>query len=604
MPNRVVQAVAASAVLITGTPSSAGPDDATPFVIDVDTRQAVFAGAVAVSVTQPAERLEIVLAGAPQPDGAAHAQVTAALLALARGTLPHAVVEALPAPTAWIGPQRMIRESRPPGVRIRMPMPTSDEAVRDSVSRILAAVSSRHYGDDTIGARVISLDHVFAGCTPFDASARNAALTRLKQLALVLGTPLPTGATLRPIPAARPFEAPAEGMPHCAGGTAIFPDASLPSSASFSYQQAFAFAQPIRLAAAPASQPHSVWALWSGPTAGPRLRIRAPVGLLTVDGYAVLERHPAGTLYTYGGPNGRWYMSDLTLESVNAIRRRLRVAGVVDSAIATQLNPSDGRWFVQVRSPDVRRNDAIAAAISGGVESERDAIETTAFGDTCADEQHALARAVADAQARAQRIATGLGASINLAPVAVQTGAGIGFAPCTDRGMEYAPPASLSEHISGELQRRELDSDEAVTVSAVFRIGHPQFSGAVRSQATSDDPTSVTARFGYVAPPIDYPAAMDEGSAQLETQLPPQRIRLDLTLSPDNRHGFHAIDPGLAAGLAATLGASAAEFTAAFVPDGDRGTGTPTPGRMIFEAEFPNRGAATEHALNAALASA
>jgi hypothetical protein len=34
--------------------------------------------------------------------------------------------------------------------------------VRDGVSRILAAVNSRRYGDDTIGARVISIDKTFA----------------------------------------------------------------------------------------------------------------------------------------------------------------------------------------------------------------------------------------------------------------------------------------------------------------------------------------------------------------------------------------------------------------------------------------------------------
>jgi hypothetical protein len=288
---------------------------------------------------------------------------------------------------------------------------------------------------------------------------------------------------------------------------------------------------------------------------------------------------------------------------LDPIRRRLRAAGVADREIAMQLNPDDGRWLVRVRSPDVRRSDAIVAAISGSVESERSAVQTTAFGDTCADEQHALARAVADATARAQRIATGLGASIELAPVAVRTAGGSGSAACADRGMEYGPLLPPSKHISGQLPRRELVGDEAVTAFAVFRIGRPNLAGAVRSRVASDDPTSITARFGYVAPPIDYPAAAREGDAQLETRLRPQRLRVDMTLSPDNRHRFAAIDPGLAAGLAATLGASTAEYTAAFVPDGDRGTGTPTPDRMTFEAEFSNRGAATEHALNAALAS-
>ncbi len=613
------------------TPISAGPKDAVPLTIDVDLRQAVFAGAVAVRVDRGAQQLDIVLAGGPQSDVAGDARMTAALLALARETLPNAAVEALPILAGSTNPRGMIRASGAPGmirpsdapgmirpsdapgmirpsdapsVRIRLPLPATDEAVRDSISRILAAVNSRRYGDDTSGARVISLDHVFAGCTPFDAPAREAAQTRVAQLALVIGAPLPTGLSLRTISAARPFEAPAAGMPHCTRGTSIFPDASLPSSASYRDRHVFAFAQPIRFAAASASPPHEVRALWSGPTEGPRLRLRAPGVLLSVEGYAARERHPLGTLYVYDGPNGPWSLGDLTLESIDTIRRRLRAAGVADSAMATQLSPNDGVPYVQVFSPDPRRNAAIVAAIGGSAESERAAVETTTVGDTCADEQRALARAVADARARAARISTGLGASIDTAPVAVRIGAGIGFAPCADRGMEETAPDLPAEHIAGELPRRELDSTEAVTVSAVFRIGYPQLSGAVRSQRANDEPTSITARFGYVAPPFDYPEAMHEGSAELQAQLPPQRVRVDLTLSPDNRHGFHAIDRSLAAGLAATLGASAAQFTAAFVPDRAPGTGRPTPDQMIFEAEFPNHGSATEHALDAALASA
>jgi hypothetical protein len=55
-------------------------------------------------VTRAAERFEIVLAGGPQPDGAAQARVTAALLALVEGTLPRAVVAPVPAPVASAGP--------------------------------------------------------------------------------------------------------------------------------------------------------------------------------------------------------------------------------------------------------------------------------------------------------------------------------------------------------------------------------------------------------------------------------------------------------------------------------------------------------------------
>jgi hypothetical protein len=67
MLSRVVHAVAASAVIIATAPGSAGPEHAAPFVVDIDARETVFAGVVAVSVTRPAQLLEIVLAGRRKP---------------------------------------------------------------------------------------------------------------------------------------------------------------------------------------------------------------------------------------------------------------------------------------------------------------------------------------------------------------------------------------------------------------------------------------------------------------------------------------------------------------------------------------------------------
>ncbi len=341
----------------------------------------------------------------------------------------------------------------------------------------------------------------------------------------------------------------------------------------------------------------------AGSTVGPRVRLHAADVLLSVEGFAVLEQRATGRSYVYEGPNGRWFMRDLTLESVDAIRRRLRAAGVADSAIVTQLNPSDGRWYVRVHTSDTRWNDAIAAAISGTAQVERDAVRTTTFGDACTNEQHALARAVADALERARRIAAGLRATIDLQPVAVLTGFGSGFASCAERGSDYSPPAPVPRHISGQLKRREPDDGGAFGVFATFRIEHPDISGAVRSHVASDDAMSFAVRFGYVPPPITYIDAVHDGHAQLETRVPTQRVRIDMLLSPDNRHAFRAIDPGLAAGLAAKLGVSAAQYAAAFEPNTERGN-MPTPDQMLFEAEFPNRGPATERALSGALMSA
>ncbi len=589
---------------MTTASNAARRDDAAPLTVDVDSHQTVFAGAVAADAARPPDRLEILLAGVPQPDAAAHERVTAALLALAHGALPHFVVKPLPARAPSANFWQLFNNEPPPGVRIRIPTPATDKELRDSVSRLLAAVNSGRYGDDTGSARVTWVDHIFAGCTPFEAAVRNAALTRVVALGRTLGTPANGEVALQLLPVPRPLESSSEGSRHCMGRSAIFPDASLPSSASYRLWQRFAFAQRMRFAVtASAPRAHDVWALWSGSADGPRLKVRAPTVLLTVEGNAVLERRPAGTLYTYEGPNGSWNPRDVTLKSLEAIRRRLLAAGIANDEIAMQLRPDDGRWYVRVRSPDIRRNDAVVAAMGGVVESERDAVKTTTLGDTCVDEQRALARAVVDARARARRVAFGLGASIELAPVAVRIAGGIEFTACTDRGMEYAPPGRLPRHISGRLQLLEPDPGGRVVVLAVFRIEHPQVSGPVRSHVASDDPTSVTARFGYAAPSIDYPDAAHQGTAQLEMRLHAQRVRVDTTVSPDNQHGFAAIDVGLAARLATTLSASTTQYTAAYVADDTRGSGMPTPNQMIFDADLPNHGSATAHALNAALAS-
>ncbi len=219
MLSRAVHAVAAAnAFLITAVPGSAGHDDVAPLVVDADTHRAMFAGTVAADVTRPAARLEIVLVGRPQADVAVRARVTASLLVLAEDTLPHAGFESLPAPTASDAQWRFIDPS-PPSVRIRLPMPATDDNVRDSVSRLIGAVNSGRYGEDTFGARVISIDHIFAGCAPFGALIRSAVRTRVEQLTRVLGTPSSMDVALAPLPPGLPFEAPPGGMPHCSGGS-------------------------------------------------------------------------------------------------------------------------------------------------------------------------------------------------------------------------------------------------------------------------------------------------------------------------------------------------------------------------------------------------
>ena len=89
---------------------------------------------------------------------------------------------------------------------------------------------------------------------------------------------------------------------------------------------------------------------------------------------------------------------------------------------------------------------------------------------------HARSRAVADAQARAHIVASGLGRVVELQPVAVRTDAGSGFAAYTIAAWNKRHLLPLSQHISRQLRLHELDGDGAVGAFANFRIGHPLMS--------------------------------------------------------------------------------------------------------------------------------
>ena len=298
---------------------------------------------------------------------------------------------------------------------------------------------------------------MFASCEPFETLSANAA----HELARRLAEPL--GAALDPQPALRDetfeglrIDGPATDAPlcghdaHALRGTTV----DRPSSASFAVRRVFGFAERMRFAPVrPQPDSRDDLELWAGRSNDPRLRLRSSGALLTLEGHATIEHRAAGTFYDYHGPNGRHVRSAVTTSQLSAIRARLRGLGVADGAIATELDPSTGSWYVIVRTPSPTVDDAIVTAIAGTNPLERRAVQAVTYANDCATLPDAIARALADATARAHRIGALLGGNADTAhPVALVLEHGANMNPCaaTDQQLFTEP---IARHVSGSLRR-------------------------------------------------------------------------------------------------------------------------------------------------------
>ncbi len=608
MPGRREAVLAAALLAVPVAGSSQVPAVPPPLVISADGAHPVVAGLVAATASRPAERAQLLIAVRAEATTAANEGGTSSLAALLRRTLPG--LRVTPEPTGRLGGGAFRLGGGPYGgfVRVDVPAPLDVAALRGLVDRIVTAIGRLDAKDPARSAQVVAVGHLYAACAPFETLASAAATARVRELARALGTPTAPHVLADQTYPGHPIDGPAPDRPLCGRDARLeLPTAvDLPLSSAFTERRTYGFAQPVRFAPLrPNPDARAVPDFWAGPAQGPRLRLRSNSPLLTLEGHATSERTADETFYDYRGPNGRYFRGSVSVDQLAATRARVRALGIPDGAIATELDPSRGSWYVGVRAKASTPQDAVVNAIAGASEAERHAVRAAPVRQ-CAPDAVAVGRALADAAARAQRVAASLGTVVDVAhPVAVALGSGAPFGSCAADAAAQAPyTESLSRHVSGSLRAAPSDGQDVddVVVQASFPIADRGVRGPSASAPARDLETSYVARFGFQPPAVEYPQAASTGTARRERALEPQRVRISLQLSPDNANAFRPIDPRFPAALAARLGAHDAQYTAAFVSSQNNGpNGEPEPDALRFVAVVPYRGERTVADTNDAL---
>ena len=403
-----------------------------------------------------------------------------------------------------------------------------------------------------------------------------------------------------------PIDGPANDAPLCGSGAHLSRPAAIarPVSATFALHRTYAFAVPMQSMRVPVSAPdESVPPLWAGPFDAQRFRLRSGEPLLTLEGHARVARRVDGTAYVYEGPAGRYFAGDVNASRLAEMRARLRMLGIPDERIVTEIVPGAARYFVSVHTPNAAFDERIVAAIGGTSEADRRAVRAAPYGP-CSASPADVARAVGDAARAAARIAASLGTAADVRrPVAVVLARGAAVGTCIEGANLLAFPEPIARRIAGGLKAGDATRPDAddVTVLATFPIARRALDGAGDAAPATDAEQGYTVRFGFAPPPYSYPDASRSGEARRERRLSPERVRVSLHLLPDNHNTFRPIDPHLGAALAARLGLAERDYAAwSRASTGNLPNGDPEPDGLDFVAVLPYRGDATARDLDAA----
>jgi hypothetical protein len=603
----VVAVLGVGAFLVPASAQPAG-GPAPALTVNADPAHPVFAGSVRVAVERPAERIELLAAIGARASAEQNAAATDALLRLVRATVPAGGATAL-ASTQLGGGQMLLAGGPYAGfVRIDLAPPVDDRSLRQTIAQLIAAIGTRAASDPVRLATVVAVGKGYASCAPFTEEGVALAGARVAGYAHALGI---TGAASPWLhDATRPrhsIDGPPNDEPLCGSAAHVKgPTAhQLPISATMRMHRTYAFTEAIpSVRPYPAVPAESVPPLWAGPFDDVRLRLRSRDPLITLEGHALLKRSPEGTMYEYSGPNGRYFARDVTANHLTEVHQRLHAVGIGDAEITSEIHPSTGRYFVTVRTAGAAFDERVVAAIGGPDAVERRAVRAAPYGP-CAASPDAIVRALADAAARAARIAESLGLTAAVRhPVAIVLQHGAVVGECPEGTNLPALPEPIARRTGGALRSEAAvrgDVDD-VAVLATFPLAGHLLGGRLEARPATDANASYAVRFGFAPPPFVYPEGTLSGEATGERSLPPQRVRISLQLSPDNANNFRPIDPRFAASLAAQLGAPDASYAAWSQPSqANLQNGDPEPDGLDFVAVLPYHGEKTVRAAEAAL---
>jgi len=388
-------------------------------VLDVPAGRAVLVTTIdATAATRPVTAA-LVLAIPVQADVDHNRSASEALATLIRSLVPRAPV--------WVEPLPM--PPRPNAGRffggpayaglVHVGVPANDDrALRATLDRIDTALNQLPFEDLSSQATLVRVQRQFSSCSGLaldTARVRNA----IRAIAAPLASP-DADARLVPFASSMTGTSPDITPPACDGNAYAWPnvDTQPPTSASTTRPQQILVSQPIRFAMVGARSSRIVPTGDNG-LALPAVRLAEPGPFLTVEGFSKRLFLATGRRYVYAGPFSSWVPAAMTAARLDVVRMRLRAlvsATARSSRSWGRCRKRRGSKFAHVRRPLLSR---LRERSQGGEPGGLNAVTTAPDGDACAGDS-GLALAVADAAARAQRLADRLGATIDRRPVVVE----------------------------------------------------------------------------------------------------------------------------------------------------------------------------------------
>jgi hypothetical protein len=524
-----------------------------PLVVDLPAQGGtVLAGGAIATARARGERAELLVLAQPQTTAALNAAATDVIATALRKALPGFEITAEPKTYTENGRHALSGYQSGGEIRVAIPGPLDDARLRELVERARAALNQLGWRSVGGGARIADVALGLASCDGFSRAAEHDVIGQVDELAAALGA-----RAQRPTSLADRTSRPLGGWPDplCGPQSRTRPWALwrplAPTTAEARETRTYGFARTIDAVAPPATAPlDAAGEPFGGGSWSPaRLRLSADAPAMTVYGFAPARDEFDGAKYVWQGLHGTVSLADQRRDYAGEARRRLSALGIPASDIIAQLDPVNGSPFVQVATHALEPRDDIVAAIAGDRAIERDNVKFLRYRNRCGPRADDLRHAVADASARAKRLAAELGLAIDTArPLAILSPAAT-VGSCSRR--DTPPYDDRIVHSFGGIAPPAHTWYVAVSVTYALR-GSPAVVPRAPAAADVLEDTQPSA----IGPPaVDHASGAIAGEARVATTLPASDVLLRARMSPDHAHAFRALEGSLPTTFLERIGA-------------------------------------------------
>ncbi|HEY0396697.1 MAG TPA: hypothetical protein VGD01_19630 [Candidatus Elarobacter sp.] len=535
-----------------------------PLVVDLPAPGGMaLAGAAQATARARGERAELLVLAEPQTTAALNAAATDVVATVLRKALPGFEITAEPTAYTENGLHALSGFRSGGEVRVAIPGPLDDARLRELVDRARAALNQPGWRSVGRGARIADVALGLRSCEEFSRAAERDVIGQVDELAAALGTRAPRRTAL-----ADRTPRPVGGWPDplCGPQSRTRPWALrrplAPTTAEARETRSYAFARRLDPVAPPATTPLDAAGEPFGGGSWSPVRLRVPAGApaMTVYGFATARDEFDGAKYVWQGLHGAVSLADQHRDFIGEARRRLGAIGIPASDVIAQLDPATGSPFIEVATHALEPRDDVVAAIAGDRAIERDNVKFLRYRNRCGPRGDDLRRAVADASARAKRLAADLGLAVDTArPLAILSPAAT-VGTCSRR--DTPPYDDRIVHSFGGIAPPAHTSYVAVSVTYALR-GSPALVPRAPAAAHVLEDTQPSP---IGPPPVDHASGAIAGEARVATTLSATGVLLRAHMSPDHAHAFRALEGSLPSRFLERIGARVSDAVVTRTP--------------------------------------